>query len=58
MSDEDPRAEATAADVSAGGLPREKLEAKEKNKKVPKKPVTNVEKKISYRDFKLLNKLN
>lgn len=37
---------------------REKIEAKEKNKKVQKKPFTNVEKNISYRDFKLLNKLN
>ena len=34
---------------------REKLEAKEKNKKVPKKPFANSEKKISYKDFKLLN---
>ena len=37
---------------------REKIEAKEKNKKVPKKPVTNVVKNISYKDFKVLNKLN
>ena len=37
---------------------REKIEAKEKNKKVPKKPFANVEKKISYKDFKILNKLN
>ena len=36
---------------------KEKIEAKEKNKKIPKKPA-NVEKKISYKDFKLLNKLN
>ena len=34
---------------------REKIEAKEKNKKVPKKPFANSEKKISYKDFKLLN---
>ena len=37
---------------------REKIEAKERNKKVPKKPFANVEKKISYKDFKILNKLN
>lgn len=37
---------------------REKIEAKEKNKNVPKKPLANVEKKISYKDFKILNKLN
>ena len=37
---------------------REKIEAKEKNKKVPKKPFVNVVKNISYKDFKLLNKLN
>jgi hypothetical protein len=34
---------------------KEKLEAKERNKKVPKKPFANIEKKISYKDFKLLN---
>ena len=34
---------------------REKIEAKEKNKKVPKKPFANSDKKISYKDFKLLN---
>lgn len=34
---------------------KEKLEAREKNKKVPKKPFANIEKKISYKDFKLLN---
>ena len=37
---------------------REKIEAKERNKKVPKKPFANVEKKISYKDFKILTKLN
>jgi hypothetical protein len=37
---------------------KEKLETKERNKKVPKKPFANVEKKISYKDFKILNKLN
>jgi len=36
---------------------KEKIEAKERNKKVPKKPFANVEKKISYKDFKKLNKL-
>jgi hypothetical protein len=34
---------------------KEKLEAKERNKKVLKKPFANIEKKISYKDFKLLN---
>jgi len=34
---------------------KEKLEAKERNKKVPKKPYANIEKKITYKDFKLLN---
>ena len=34
---------------------KDKLEAKEKHKKIQKKPFTNVEKKISYKDFKLLN---
>ena len=28
------------------------------NKKIPKKPFANVEKKISYKDYKILNKLN
>jgi hypothetical protein len=40
---------------------KEKLEAKEakeQNKKIPKKPFSNVEKKISYKDYKILNKLN
>ena len=37
---------------------KEKLEAKERNKKIPKKPFANVEKKISYKDYKILNKLN
>jgi hypothetical protein len=37
---------------------KEKLEAKERNKKIPKKPCANVEKKISYKDYKILNKLN
>jgi hypothetical protein len=37
---------------------KEKLEAKERNKKTPKKPFANVEKKISYKDYKILNKLN
>ncbi len=36
---------------------KEKLEAKERNKKTPKKPFANVEKKISYKDYKILNKL-
>jgi len=34
---------------------KEKLEAKERTKKVPKKPFANIEKKLSYKDFKLLN---
>jgi len=34
---------------------KEKLEAKERNKKAPKKPFANIEKKITYKDFKLLN---
>jgi hypothetical protein len=39
---------------------KEKLEARDrnKNKKIPKKPFANVEKKISYKDYKILNKLN
>jgi hypothetical protein len=37
---------------------KEKLEAKERNKKIPKKPFANVEKKIRYKDYKILNKLN
>ena len=37
---------------------KEKLEAKERNKKIPKKQFANVEKKISYKDYKILNKLN
>jgi hypothetical protein len=37
---------------------KEKLEAKERNKKIPKKPFASAEKKISYKDFKILNKLN
>jgi hypothetical protein len=37
---------------------KEKIEAKERNRKIAKKPFANVEKKISYKDYKILHKLN
>jgi hypothetical protein len=37
---------------------KEKIEAKERNRKIAKKPFANVEKKIIYKDYKILHKLN